>query len=177
MILGAVSHGAGVLVPALDGAGVAVTLAGSGDVDLVALGELVALQNVADFVTAAVIEPELTQHALGVHAGLFEVAELGFGQQLLGTGFGHFAESDLYGFVAVAFSVLGLHHCAGARFNHGDRYQAAVFSEDLRHTDLFTHDRFLHCICSSCLTVSFRFRHQQEDQASSWRPPFWDSDC
>ena len=152
-----------------------MTLAGSGDVDLVALGELVALQDVADFVTAAVIEPELPQYALGVHAGLFEVAELGFGQQLLGAAFGHFAETDLNGFVAVAFLCLGLHHCAGARFNHGDRNQTAVFCEDLRHADLFAHDRFLHCICSSCLTVSFRFRHQQEDQASSWRPPSWGS--
>ena len=86
-------------------------------------------------------------------------------------------EADLHGIIAVALSVLGLHHSAGARFNHGDRYQAAVFSEDLRHADLFAHDRFLHVNRSSCLTVSFRFRHQQEDRASSWRPPSWDSDC
>ena len=103
--------------------------------------------------------------------------EFRFGQQLLGAVFGHLAETDLNGFVAVALNSLCLHHGAGARFNHGDRYETAVFGEDLRHTDLFTHDRFLHCICSSCLTVSFRFRHQQEDQASSWRPPSWSWGC
>ena len=144
MILGAVRHGAGVLVPALNGAGEAVALAGAGDVNLVARGELVGLELVAHVVAGAVVKAELAQGAHGGHARLLEVTGLGLVQQLLGTVLRQRAEAHLNGLVAVGFHSLLLHHGAGARFNHGDRNETAVFSEDLRHADLFAHDRFLH---------------------------------
>ena len=74
MILGTVGHGAGVLVPALDGAGVAVALADAGHVYSVALCEDVARNGLTDRVGGNVLEAELAQIAGGVHARLREVA-------------------------------------------------------------------------------------------------------
>ena len=74
MILGAVGHGAGMLIPALDGAGEAVALAHAADVDLFASLKLRNGQLVAHFQLGHVIQAELAQVTGGGHAGLLEMA-------------------------------------------------------------------------------------------------------
>ncbi len=61
-------------IPALDDAGVALTLAGAGDVYLVAGGEHVRLYQVAYVVSVDVVEPELSESSLGGDVGFREVS-------------------------------------------------------------------------------------------------------
>ena len=56
---------------ALDNAGVAVALAGTGDVDEIADLEGVSLDNVADVELSSVLQVELTQVLLGLTPALF----------------------------------------------------------------------------------------------------------
>ena len=168
MILGAVRHRAGVLIPAGHRAGEAMALGGAGHVDLVARDELVNLQHIIDLVTRAVIEAEFAQHALGFDASLLVVALNRLAEQLLSALLGQLAKTNLNGVVAIRFDSLGLHNRAGAGLDHSDRNKTAIFGEDLRHADLLTHDRFLHCFV--LLPYSFI---SISTQASTWRPRSW----
>src|SRR5699024_4809695 len=84
---GAVALAQAVLAEALDNALVALALAGADNVDLVALGEDVRLEDVANVHGGDVLETELAQGALGGDVGLVEVT-LGGLVDLLGA---HFA--------------------------------------------------------------------------------------
>ena len=140
----AVAGGGTALAKALDNAGVALALAGAGDVDLVALGEDVGLDGVADFELGAVSKTELLEVLHSADARLLEVAGFGLGELLLG----HCLVAELDGLVA--FLVLGhlLDNRAGAGFDDGHGDDLAGLVEDLRHADLLADDGFLHFISS-----------------------------
>ena len=134
------------LAEALDDAGVALALAGAGHVDLVALGEQVGLDEVADLQLAAVLKTELLEVLDHAHARLLQVAGLGLRQLLLG----HVLVTELDGVVAFLFLGHLLHDHAGAGLDDGDRNDLSGLVEDLRHADLLADDGFLHWNVSSC---------------------------
>ena len=127
-----------VRAPALDDAGITVALAGAGDVDEIAAGEGVRLDDRAELKLAGVVKRELAQIFLGSDARLFQVAHLALGELALR----HVAIAELDRFIAVLFSGLLLRHDARAGLDHGDRDHVAGFVEDLRHADFFADDRF-----------------------------------
>ena len=143
---GAVALAQAMAVPALNGALVALALADAHDVDLVASGEHVSLQDVANVHGADVGQTELAQGLLGGHVGLIEVA-LGGLVHLLG---GNFAVAQLHSLVAVALHGLLLHHGAGAGFDHGDGNDPTALVEQLSHAQLLADDTFDHVCKSSC---------------------------
>ena len=136
-------------VPALDHAGVALALAGTDDVDLVAGGKDVRLDDVADVHFGGLLQTELLQILLGGDAGLFKVALHG----LVDLPLGQVLKAQLDGSVAVVFHSFLLHHGAGAGFDDGDRDHVALFVKDLGHADFFPDDCFLHVISSLQLVV------------------------
>ena len=135
---------ASTLAEALDDAGVALALAGAGHVDLLALGENVGLDHVADFQLAAVLEAELLEVLDHAHAGLLQVTRLRLAELLLG----HFLVAELDGLIAFLFLGHLGHDHAGACLDDGDRNDLAGLVEDLRHADLLANDGFLHSISS-----------------------------
>ena len=132
----AVAHGGAAGVPALHNALVAVTLGGTGHVNEVALFERVGLDDVADVQLSGILQIELAQVLLGSHARLVQVAHLGLGQLALGD----ILEAQLHSGVAFLLGSLLLDDGAGARLDHGDGNDLAVFVEDLRHTDFLAND-------------------------------------
>ncbi len=140
----AVAGGGTALAEALDDAGVALALAGAGHVDLLALGENVGLDHVADFQLAAVLEAELLEVLDHAHAGLLQVTRLRLAELLLG----HFLVAELDGLIAFLFLGHLGHDHAGACLDDGDRNDLAGLVEDLRHADLLANDGFLHSISS-----------------------------
>ena len=140
----AVAGGRTALAEALDNAGVAVTLADTGDVDLVAFREHVGLHDVADFELAGILKTELLEMLDHAHAGLLQVTLLALAELLLG----YFLVTELD--CLVSFLLLGhlLHDHAGAGLDDGHGNDLASLIEDLRHADLLADDGFLHCISS-----------------------------
>ena len=128
------------VVPALDGAGVALTLAGADNVHVLADGEGVHLNLVAHVLAVAVSQTELTQNALRSDVSLSEVALHGL-VNLCGT---EIAVTQLDSSVAVVLHGLLLNNDAGTGLNDGHRNDIALFVEDLGHTDLLADDCFLH---------------------------------
>ena len=76
----AVGHTTAAGVPALDDAGVAVTLARAGHVNEVAGLEGISLDDGAELQLGSVVKVELTQVLLGGNASLVQVAEFGLGE-------------------------------------------------------------------------------------------------
>ena len=140
----AVAGGRTALAEALDNAGVAVTLADTGDVDLVAFREHVGLHDVADFELAGILKTELLEMLDHAHAGFLQVTLLAVRELLLG----YFLVTELD--CLVSFLLLGhlLHDHAGAGLDDGHGNDLASLIEDLRHADLLADDGFLHCISS-----------------------------
>ena len=132
-----------VAVPAFDGAGVALALRGAHNVDVLARGERVGLDDVAHVHAADVGKAELAQRLLGRHISLVKVA-FGRFRHLFGS---DVAKAQLNSHIAVAFHRLLLHHGAGAGFHDRDRNDFAVLIEDLRHADFLADDTFLHLFC------------------------------
>ena len=129
-----------VVAEPLDGAGVALALGNARNVDRVADGECIGLDDVADAQSRAVVEPKFTQHALERDARLGEMALERFVDGL----FGDVAETELHGFIAVVFGCLLLYDNARAGLNdrHGDHF--AAFVKKLRHADFLAYDALLH---------------------------------
>ena len=140
----AVAGGRTALAVALDDAGVAVTLADTGDVDLVAFGEHVGLDDVADFEIAGILKTELLEVLDEAYAGGLQVTLLALAELLAG----YFLVTELD--CLVSFLLLGhlLHDHAGAGLDDGHGNDLASLIEDLRHADLLADDGFLHCISS-----------------------------
>ena len=136
----AVAGGGTALAEALDNAGVALTFADTGNVDLVAFCEDVGLDNVTDFELAAVGKAELLEVLDHAYARLLQVALLMLAQLLLGDLF----VTELDSFVAFLFAGHLLHDHAGAGFNDGHGNDLTSLVEDLRHADLLADDGFLH---------------------------------
>ena len=139
---GAVAFTQTVLVPALDGAGVALALAGAHNVDAVAHGEHVGLEDIAHVHGADVVQAELTQRALGRDVRFIKVALGGF-RNLLGR---NIAVAQLNGHIAVALHRFLLHDRAGACFHDSDGHDFAVLVKDLGHAHLLADDTFLHFV-------------------------------
>ncbi len=131
----------GVGAVALDDARVAVTLADTGDIHMVALGKGAGIDDVADVHLSSLVQLEFLQVLLGGHAGLVQVALLRLGQLALGD----ILVTQLHGLVTVLLGGLFLHHDTGTGLDNGNRDHLAVGIEDLAHADLLTDDRFLHC--------------------------------
>ena len=144
MILGAVGHGAGMLVPSLDGAGVAVAFADAGDIYFIAFGELVHLDLVAHAVGGDVVKAEFAKVTGCGHVRFCEMAELGLGLQFLSALFAELSETDLNRLIAVGFDRLHLGYGAGASFDDRDRDETTIRKEDLGHADLFAENCLFH---------------------------------
>ena len=127
-------------VPALDGAGVALTFAYANYVDVVASSEHVGLQDIAHVHGADIRQAELTQGLLGSNVRLSEVALGGLVYALSG----NFAEAQLNCLIAVALNGLLLHYGAGTSLDDGYGNDLAVLIEQLSHAQLFADDTFLH---------------------------------
>ena len=136
----AVGGGGTLCAAALDGALVAVALGGAGDVDVIALGEDVSLDLVADVHLGGLFQLELLQVLLEGDARLGEVASLGLAQ----LGFLDVLKAQLHGGVAVFFVGLLLSDDAGSRLDHGDGDHVAGLIEDLGHAHFLADDSFLH---------------------------------
>ena len=121
-----------------------MTLADTGDVDLVAFREHVGLHDVADFELAGILKTELLEMLDHAHAGFLQVTLLAVRELLLG----YFFVTELD--CLVSFLLLGhlLHDHAGAGLDDGHGNDLASLIEDLRHADLLADDGFLHCISS-----------------------------
>ena len=136
-------------VPALDNAGVALTLAGADDVDLVTSGEDISLDDVTDVHLFGLVQAELFQILLGGNASLLEVTLHGLVDLLVG----QVLKTQLNRGVTVIFHSLLLHDGAGAGLDDGNRDHIALFVKDLCHADFLTDDCFLHVISSLQLVV------------------------
>ena len=137
-----VAHLLDVAAVTLDSALVAVTLADTGDVDVVAFLEGSGGDNVANVQFVAVLQTELFQVSHGSNACLAGVAQLGLAQLALG----NFFVTELYGCIAFLLNGLLLHDHAGACFDDSYGNDFASLVEDLRHADLLADDGFLHGI-------------------------------
>ena len=144
VICAAVAGGRTALAEALDNAGVAVTLADTGDVDLVAFREHVGLHDVADLELAGILKTELLEMLDHAHAGFLQVTLLAVRELLLG----YFLVTELDCLVSFLFLGHLLHDHAGAGLDDGHGNDLASLIEDLRHADLLADDGFLHCISS-----------------------------
>ena len=120
---------AGEPVP-LDHALEALALADAGHFDLVAGGEDIHSDGVAD--GQLVLAPHLDEVALGRHAGLLEMPEQGLVQPL---GL-DIAEGDLRGGIAVGLHRLLLRDQAGPGLDDRAADDRAVFVEELGHAQL-----------------------------------------
>ena len=134
----AVAHRSTLSAVALDGALIAVALAGAGHVHKVALFEGVSLDDVADVQLGRVLKVELAQVLLGADGCLVQVAHLGLGQLTLGD----ILVAQLNGRIALFLDSLLLNDRAGTRLDDGDGDHLAVFVEDLRHADFLADDCF-----------------------------------
>ena len=136
----AVAGGSSLSAPALDNAGVALTLGDACDVNLVALGKNVRLDNVADVESGAILEAELLEVLFKGNARFFKVTLFRLGELALRL----ILITELNGLIALFFSGLLLDNDVGTGFNNGYRNDVARLIEDLRHADLFADDSFLH---------------------------------
>ena len=137
---GAVALAQTVLTVALDNALVALALGDACDVNLIASGEDVSLQDIAHVQAGDILQTELAQGLLGGDIGLLEVAS-GCLVDLLG---GNLAEAQLNSLIAVALDGLLLHDGAGTRLDDGHGNDLAVLVEQLSHTDFFADNAFNH---------------------------------
>jgi hypothetical protein len=115
---------------ALDDALEALALGNTGDLDLIADREDIHGHGVAH--RQLVLTPHFHQVALGAHARLLQVAELGFGEPL---GL-DVPEGDLRGDIPVGLHRLLLSHQAGPGLDHGAAHDGAVFFVELGHAQL-----------------------------------------
>ena len=136
--------GSSLSAPALDNAGVALTLGDACDVNLVALGKNVRLDNVADVESGAILEAELLEVLFKGNARFFKVTLFRLGELALRL----ILITELNGLIALFFSGLLLDNDVGTGFNNGYRNDVARLIEDLRHADLFADDSLLHDISS-----------------------------
>src|SRR5690606_20304996 len=127
--VGAVAGGEAAEAVALHRTGEALALAHGRDVDLVAVGEEVGLELLADRVLGDVVEAELDETGPGLDAGLLELAQLG----LADLGGLLRAEGDLESGVAVSLVGLHLHDPAGLDPQDGHGDNAVVLVPDLGH--------------------------------------------
>ena len=136
----AVRHFAARLIPTLDDALETFALAHAAHVDLVAFGEQVCFDDLADLIAVRVVELELSHITEGFHARFGKMPR----SRLVGELFTQLAKAYLNSFVSVRPDGLLLDDGAGTGFNdcHGDH--GTVSSEHLRHTDLFAQNGFLH---------------------------------
>ena len=134
----AVGHTTAAGVPALDNAGVAVTLARTGDVNEVAGLEGVSLDDGAELELGSVVKVKLTQVLLGGNASLVQVAEFRLGELR----FANVLVAKLDSLITVFFAGLLLSDHAGTGLDNGDRDHMALFVEDLRHANFSADDCF-----------------------------------
>ena len=112
--------------------GVALALAGAGDVDVLAGGEQLGAELLADLVGRGVTRADLGDVAARGHAGLAEVT----GGRLGDLGAVDLAEADLDGVVAVLLGGADLGHHVGAGRDHGHGDDAVVLVPGLGHAEL-----------------------------------------
>ena len=137
---GTMAHRGAACVPALDDAGVALTLGDTGYVNAIALSEHVSLDHVANLEHGAILKAELLEVLLHRVAGLLQVAELRLVELLLLD----VCKAHLNGVIAFLLLGLELGHDAGTCLDDGDRDDLALSVEDLGHANLLADDCFLH---------------------------------
>ena len=140
----AVAGGGALGAPALDDAGVPLTLADTGDVYAVTLGKGIHLDLVAHVQVGGAVELELLEDLLPGLASLLQVAQLRLGEFLLG----NILIAQLDRLIAVLFRGLLLDHGAGAGLDDRDRDDVAGFIEDLGHAHFLADDRLFHVTSS-----------------------------
>jgi hypothetical protein len=131
-----VADGAAGEAVALDRALEALALRDAGDLDLVARGERVRLDDLADGELAGLVA-ELHDVLRRRGVVLLEVAELGLGDVL---GLDR-AERELDGLVAVVLLRADAGHVTRPGLEDGDALDAAVLQEELGHPELLGEDR------------------------------------
>ena len=137
---GAVGVAKGLLAVTLDGALIAFTFAHAADIDCIAAGESICLDDIANVVGSAVIEPEFPERLLRSNICFVEMAFHGF-VDLIGL---CVAVAQLDCIVAVVLNGLLLHNRAGADLNDSDRNDFSGFIENLGHADFLADDTFFH---------------------------------
>ena len=130
-----------VQVPSLNCAGVSAALRRTGYVDLVASGEGIDSDEVAN-VCGAIIKAEFLKMLLHGNACFFEMSDLGFCQMLCL----NFCKAKLQSIVAVLFNGLLLCYYARTSFDNGYGNDVSNFVENLRHTELFTDNSLFHFV-------------------------------
>jgi len=126
--------------PSLDRACVAVTLAGTGNVEHLAVFKLIHIQYIADIHLSGLFQLEFLQILFHRNICFCKVTLF----RLVGTTFLLVLKTDLNGTVSVHFYGFFLDNRTRTSSDYRNGNQIAVLCEDLGHTELFTQDCLFH---------------------------------